>query len=91
MAATPGVARSLPRFDRMLSPWLRDARMGADTIAWLATHPAIDEPRYRGTFWFDRAPRPDALLPNTAVSGPRVAMLEAEVLRRIGWVSPGAA
>jgi NAD(P)-dependent dehydrogenase (short-subunit alcohol dehydrogenase family) len=83
-AATPGVARSLPTFDRVLSPWLRDARMGADTIAWLASHPALDAPLHRGTFWFDRAPRPDALLPNTAVGAPQLAMLEAEVLRRIG-------
>lgn len=83
-AATPGVARSLPTFDRVLSPWLRDARMGADTIAWSASHPALDAPCHRGTFWFDRAPRPDALLPNTAVDAPRLALLEAEVLRRIG-------
>lgn len=90
-AATPGVARSLPTFSRVLSPWLRDARMGADTIAWLASHPAIDDPRYRGTFWFDRAPRPDALLPNTAVGAQRLAMLKAEVLRRIGSLpSPDA-
>lgn len=83
-AATPGVARSLPAFDRTLGPWLRDARMGADTIAWLASHPAIDDARHQGSFWFDRAARPDALLPNTAIRGSRLAMLEAEVLRRIG-------
>ena len=83
-AATPGVARSLPAFDRLLGPWLRDARMGADTIAWLASHPVIDDSRYQGRFWFDRAPRPDALLPNTAVRAPQLPMLESEVLRRIG-------
>lgn len=83
-AATPGVARSLPAFDRLLGPWLRDARMGADTIAWLASHPVIDDSRYQGSFWFDRAPRPDALLPNTAVRAPRLEKLESEVLRRIG-------
>jgi NAD(P)-dependent dehydrogenase (short-subunit alcohol dehydrogenase family) len=87
-AATPGVARSLPAFDRALGPWLRDARMGADTIAWLASHPAIDDPRHQGTFWFDRAPRPIALLPNTAVRGARLALLETEVLRRIGASFP---
>jgi NAD(P)-dependent dehydrogenase (short-subunit alcohol dehydrogenase family) len=90
-AATPGVARSLPTFDRVLSPWLRDARMGADSIAWLASHPAIDDARHRGTFWFDRVHRPDALLPNTAVRAPQLAMLESEVLRRIGPLPKGAA
>lgn len=83
-AATPGVARSLPRFDRILAPWLRDARMGADTIAWLASHPLIDDPRYQGGFWFDRAQRPSALLPGTTVDSAQLAELEARVLERIG-------
>ena len=86
-AATPGVARSLPRFDRVLAPWLRDARMGADSIAWLASHPLLDDPRYQGGFWFDRAQRPSALLPGTQPDPPRLAELEARVLERIGPLS----
>lgn len=82
-AATPGVARSLPGFDRWLGPWLRDARMGADSIAWLASHPLIDDPRYQGGFWFDRALRPSALLPGTAVDGAALRQLEAAVLERL--------
>jgi dehydrogenase/reductase SDR family protein 12 len=66
-AATPGVASSLPAFNRTLGPWLRDARMGADTMVWLATHPALSDPAHNGGFWFDRRPRPDAVLPGTAV------------------------
>lgn len=86
-AATPGVARSLPRFDRVLSPWLRDARMGADSLAWLASHPVIEDSRYQGGFWFDRAQRPADLLPGTHVSSYRLVQLEARVLERIAPLS----
>jgi NAD(P)-dependent dehydrogenase (short-subunit alcohol dehydrogenase family) len=54
-ADTPGVETSLPRFHRVLRPLLRDARQGADTIAWLCW---ADEPlRAPGRFWHDREPR----------------------------------
>lgn len=86
-AATPGVARSLPSFDRLLSPWLRDARMGADSIAWLASHPVVEDPRFQGGFWFDRAQRPTDLLPGTRVDLLQLAELEARVLERIGSLS----
>lgn len=65
-AATPGVARSLPAFNRRLQPWLRDARMGADTMVWLASTRAVRE--RSGEFWFDRTPAPTAVLPGTAVT-----------------------
>ena len=65
-AATPGVAKSLPAFNRRLSRWLRDSRMGADTMVWLATAPATAGGS--GQFWFDRLPRPTAVLPGTAVT-----------------------
>lgn len=78
-AATPGVAKSLPDFNRQLDGKLRNSRMGADTIVWLASHPALSDPSLSGSFWFDRAPRPDALLPGTASS-------TADVDRLLHWL-----
>lgn len=65
-ADTPGVENALPRFHRLLRPVLRDARQGADTLAWLcwATEP-LEEP---GQFWHDRQPRPTHKLPTTKES-----------------------
>jgi dehydrogenase/reductase SDR family member 12 len=55
-AATPGVTDSLPGFDRVMGPLLRDARSGADTAVWLvATRPDSTGTHH---FWHDRAPRP---------------------------------
>lgn len=65
-AATPGVARSLPGFERRLGKRLRDARMGADTICWLASSRALAG--RSGEFWFDRRPQISAILPGTEVS-----------------------
>lgn len=65
-AATPGVAKSLPKFNELLNKRLRDSRMGADTIVWLASASCLDG--ISGKFWFDRRPRATALLPGTAVS-----------------------
>ena len=65
-AATPGVATSLPRFNRLLQPLLRDAEQGADTVLWLATS---ELPGDRGgRFWFDRRPRRTHLWPGTRES-----------------------
>lgn len=64
-AATPGVAQSLPAFERLMRPWLRTPEAGADTMVWLASHPALGSPARGGRFWFDRAPRPTAVLPHT--------------------------
>ncbi len=65
-AATPGVARSLPAFNRRMGRRMRDSRMGADTIVWLATTASLKG--NSGGFWFDRKPRPTAVLPGTAVT-----------------------
>jgi NAD(P)-dependent dehydrogenase (short-subunit alcohol dehydrogenase family) len=62
-AATPGVSKSLPRFEAQLRRHLRDPRMGADTAVWLVTTAAVAG--HSGTFWFDRKPRPTVLLPGT--------------------------
>ena len=54
-AATPGVSDSLPGFDKVMKPLLRDAADGADTAVWLvATRPESRPPH----FWHDRAQRP---------------------------------
>lgn len=65
-AATPGVAKSLPAFNQRMQRWLRDARMGADTMVWLASSRAPLSAS--GKFWFDRRPAPTAVLPGTDVS-----------------------
>lgn len=67
-ASTPGVETALPGFHQKLGSRLRHTRQGADTAVWLATHPALSEASLSGTFWFDRAPRPVALLPGTATT-----------------------
>lgn len=54
--ATPGVSESLPRFDKVMGPLLRDPRSGADTAVWLvATRPESAGSHH---FWHDRALRP---------------------------------
>lgn len=65
-AATPGVAKSLPAFNERMSRWMRDSRMGADTMVWLASARAVRNET--GHFWFDRKPRPTAVLPGTRVT-----------------------
>lgn len=65
-AATPGVARSLPAFNEKLKKRLRDARMGADTMVWLAS--AREVRGVTGKFWFDRTVHRTSVLPGTAVS-----------------------
>ena len=61
-AATPGVAESLPRFNKLTGPILRDADGGADTTVWLA---AVEPPPPGGNLWHDRRPRPTSHLPRT--------------------------
>jgi len=56
-ADTPGLARSLPAFRRLVGPLLRTPADGADTLVWLA----VDEGaplEQSGRFWLDRRPRP---------------------------------
>ena len=79
-AKTPGVEKSLPGFNRVMSPWLRDARMGADTAVWLAIHPDLGPRDYPGHFWFDRELRPSDVLPSTRVSDDQKEELAAWLL-----------
>ena len=58
-ATTPGVERSLPRFQRLLGNRLRTPEEGSDTIVWLA---ASREAGFAsGRFWFDRRQAPTHL------------------------------
>ena len=72
-ARTPGIARSLPTFDRIVGPLLRTPAQGADTIVHLALAPRSgdgdgdgDDPTAGGRFWADRRPRPTDRLARTA-------------------------
>lgn len=74
-ADTPGVARSLPTFRRVMGPLLRTPEEGADTMVWLAL---AEEPGCStGGFWHDRRERPVDHFPWT-----RVAWREREELWR---------
>jgi dehydrogenase/reductase SDR family member 12 len=53
---TPGLARSLPGFRKLLGSLLRTPEEGADTLIWLAASnhaPLVQS----GKFWLDRTPR----------------------------------
>ncbi len=65
-ADTPGVQDSLPAFNKVMGPILRNAEEGADTFAWLcwASEPVADP----GRFWHDREPRTTHKLPTTKES-----------------------
>jgi dehydrogenase/reductase SDR family member 12 len=54
-AATAGVAESLPTFQKLTRPFLRDTTDGADTAVWLVATRPISAPPH---FWHDRAQRP---------------------------------
>lgn len=77
-AATPGVAKSLPGFNRLLGSRLRDERMGADTIVWLAS--AREVAGKSGFFWFDRRIHTTDVLPGTALSSAKTQSL-------VDWVN----
>ena len=87
-AATPGVAKSLPKFNQLLNKRLRDSRMGADTIVWLASASCLEG--ITGKFWFDRRPRATALLPGTAVSASQRDQLVAWLKRTCSGSSGSA-
>lgn len=65
---TPGVEAGLPRFHRLMGPFLRTPAEGADTIAWLA-----GAPRHlvgSGGFWHDRKLRSTHKVPWTRAEDP---------------------
>jgi NAD(P)-dependent dehydrogenase (short-subunit alcohol dehydrogenase family) len=60
---TPGLRNALPGFSKALSPLLRSAHQGADTIAWLAAAPEVAG--RSGLFFLDRQARPTHRRPGT--------------------------
>lgn len=74
-ADTPGVARALPAFHRLMRPLLRTPDEGADTVVWLAA--ASEAARVSGLLFLDREPHPAHLLRSTRESGAERAALEA--------------
>ncbi len=86
-AATPGVRQSLPGFDRAMGRFLRDGRMGADTLVWLGASRAAGNEN--GGFWFDRAPRPIAVLPGTHVRPSQAQSLYAWLRNETGVAGHG--
>ena len=80
-AGTPGVAESLPRFNKLTGPILRDAAGGADTTVWLAaTEPAPSG----GGLWHDRRQRPTHFLPRTRSSPGSTERMWAWVAEQTG-------
>jgi dehydrogenase/reductase SDR family protein 12 len=84
-ADTPGVADSLPTFQRVVGRFLRSPEEGADTIVWLA---AADEPaRSSGQFWLDRRPRGTVRLPGTSADAATVSRLWQQVADDAGLMA----
>lgn len=86
---TPGVVDSLPGFHRVVGPFLRSPKQGADTMVWLASDdgaPAAET----GKFWLDRRMRDIHKLDRTRRSDTpeRRARLWDWVAERAGWDLP---
>ncbi len=85
---TPGVASSLPRFNQVMGPLLRDTNAGADTIVWLAGSPGVA--RSTGKFWHDRRPRAKHRVPWTRETARERAKL-FDLCERLCGLPPGGA
>jgi dehydrogenase/reductase SDR family member 12 len=83
--ATPGLSESLPGFEKVMKPLLRDAAGGADTIVWLAGSPALTGET--GGFWHDRRRRPEHRLPSTRETATERLRFYEECERLVG--APG--
>lgn len=74
-AATPGVARSLPAFERWMQGRLRTPDEGADTTTWLVAATSSGLPS--GRFWFDRCEAQEFAVPGTRPrAGAELALVE---------------
>jgi NAD(P)-dependent dehydrogenase (short-subunit alcohol dehydrogenase family) len=76
-AATPGVADSLPGFNTVMGPLLREPKDGADTAAWLVAAAPAEAPG--GQFWLDRRPRSTDRLPGTHTTPDQAMALWAKI------------
>ncbi|MBS1870247.1 MAG: SDR family NAD(P)-dependent oxidoreductase [Actinobacteria bacterium] len=85
-ADTPGVASSLPRFHRIVGPYLRSPKEGADTIVWLGA--AAEPGQSSGGFWHDRRQRPTHRVPWTRETPADRERLWRECERLTGWHAP---
>ncbi len=82
-ADTPGVETQLPGFYRVMKPFLRTPKQGADTIVWLAT---ADEPATSsGLFWLDRTPRVTNVVSRTATDDGTRQELWDRLTELSGW------
>jgi dehydrogenase/reductase SDR family member 12 len=88
-ADTPGVADSLPGFRRLVGPFLRSPRQGADTMVWLAADDSAPL-ETTGKFWLDRRVRDIHKLASTRKSDTpeRRQRLWEAVSERAGWSLP---
>ncbi len=75
--ATAGVDASLPGFSKVMSPLLRSAEQGADTMIWLAATGGNGEAP--GQFWLDRQPRRTSYIPGTGTD-------DAERRKLVAWL-----
>ncbi|HEU4980741.1 MAG TPA: SDR family NAD(P)-dependent oxidoreductase [Solirubrobacterales bacterium] len=88
-ADTGGLRTSLPRFQRVMRPLLRDPAEGADTIVWLATAPSVQPES--GGFWHDRRPRPEHRVPWTRETAAERERLWAYCERLSAPIAPESA
>ena len=90
-ARTPGVATSLPTFNRIVGPLLRTPEQGADTIVHLALAPGtggVDDPTAGGRFWADRRPRPAHRLARTVCDASERELLWERLMTDAGIERP---
>lgn len=87
-AATPGVAKSLPGFNKLMHPLLRDPIQGIDTAVWLAVAEDVDA---SGAFWCDRRERPTVRFERTRPRPGEAEELWTMCLQRNQLAAPFAA
>jgi dehydrogenase/reductase SDR family protein 12 len=87
-ANTPGLAETLPGFYGLMRPLLRTAAQGADTITWLATHPAPASTS--GRLYLDRRPRPFDRIPSTRLTAADRRRLWDEIVALTGEGNPAS-
>lgn len=85
-ADTPGLAKALPAFQRVMGPFLRSPSEGADTVLWLASDPAALE--LNGRLVLDRRARPFDRVPATRLDAEQRRWLWDEIVARTGDPDP---